>query len=108
MVDYRQKISLEEYRLGVECLLRATHMYGTSGSRAAALVLLSAYNASEWRLDVTEMCILDSENYEAALAVIRGRIEIGTEPHRIVKGGDDIFNELWDRYIRFHISNSYK
>lgn len=44
---------------------------GTSGARASAGVLLGLYNGSRFPFDLTELRVLDGENLEAALAVIR-------------------------------------
>ena len=51
----------------------------TGGSRGAAQVLLSAYNGEAWQLNVVDLCVLDKNNYKAALDVIRGR---GRAVHR--------------------------
>ncbi len=79
-----------------------------SGSRAAAQVVLSAYNGDEWQLDITDLCVLDQEHLDAALAVIRGRAEIRTEPHRLIDNGDRLFRQLSEQWFRYHIDNRWK
>lgn len=79
-----------------------------SGSRAAAQVVLSAYNGNEWQLDITDLCCLDDDHYAAALAVIRGRAEIRTEPHLLIENGDAVFRRLWEQWSRYHIDNRWK
>ncbi|ORJ61341.1 DUF7673 family protein [Geothermobacter hydrogeniphilus] len=98
------KISVEEYAGAVEKLVPIA-LQDTSGSRAAAQVLLSAYNGSEWQLDVTDLCVLDHEHYHAALAVIRGRVELLIEPHKLIHDGDSIFHRIWDLWEYLHVGN---
>jgi uncharacterized protein YoaH (UPF0181 family) len=100
-------ISKEEYQKAVE-LLTALAQTGTSGGRAAAQVVLSAYNGSDWQLDVTDLCVLDPESYLAALNVIRGRVELRIEPHRLIPDGDQVFSRIWDRWKRYNIENRWK
>jgi hypothetical protein len=77
----------------------------TGGSRVAAQVLLSAYNGDDFQLDIVDLCNLDREHYQAALAVIRGRVELRIEPHNLLANGDQVFRELWDRWQRIHVTN---
>jgi hypothetical protein len=77
----------------------------TGGSRVAAQVLLSAFNGEEWQLNIVELSLLDQGYYEAALDVIRGRVELGIEPHTLVEGGGRIFEELWLQWERYHVGN---
>lgn len=79
-----------------------------SGSRAAAQVVLSAYNGLSWQLDVTDLCLLDGEYYGAALDVIRGRVELRIEPHYLVKNGNEIFEKLWEQWKRLRLDNRWK
>jgi hypothetical protein len=46
------------------------HDAGTSGARAAALVLLGLYNGPRFPFDLTDLRLLDSDNVRDALAVI--------------------------------------
>lgn len=77
----------------------------TGGSRVAAQVLLSAYNGRDFQLDIVDLCSLDSGNYQAALSVIRGRVELRKEPQDFVEKGDEVFRDLWKRWERYHVSN---
>ena len=83
-------------------------MSDCSGSRAAAQVVLSAYNGNDWQLDITDLCVLDRPHYEAAIAVIRGRTEIRTEPHLLIENGGALFRQLWEQWSRYHIGNRWK
>lgn len=77
----------------------------TGGSRVAAQVLLSAYNGADFQLDIVDLCNLDRVYYQAALAVIRGRVELREEPQNFVENGDEVFRDLWHRWERLHVSN---
>ncbi len=66
----------------------------TGGSRVAAQVLLSAYNGNDFQLNIVDLCTLDRGYYQAALAVIRGRVELGTEPQDLLEDGEHLFREL--------------
>ena len=77
----------------------------TGGARVAAQVLLSAYNGADFQLDIVDLCNLDRVYYQAALAVIRGRVELREEPQNFVENGDEVFRDLWHRWERLHVSN---
>ena len=77
----------------------------TGGSRVAAQVLLSAYNGNDFQLDIVDLCRLDSGHYQAALAVIRGRVELREEPQNFVENGDEVFRDLWQQWQRLHVTN---
>lgn len=101
-------LSVEIYQAAVENLM-AIAKQDTSGSRAAAQVLLSAYNGSEFQLDISDLCLLDFPLYACAIAVIRGRVELRIEPHEIISDGGQRFNALWDQWCpSFHIANRSK
>lgn len=80
----------------------------SAGARVAAQVMLSAYNGSDYQLNVTELGVLDQDHYQAALNVIRGRTELNTAPHTIIENGDRIFMDLWEKWQRYHVSNRWK
>lgn len=100
-------IEWKEYEEAVR-LLTALAQTDTSGGRAAAQVVLSAYNGDEWQLDVTELSLLDGKYYLAALNVIRGRKELMIEPHTLILDGRQIFHRIWNQWRRYHISNRWK
>lgn len=77
----------------------------TGGSGVAAQTLLSAFNGRCFQLDIVDLCTLDCRHYEAALAVIRGRVELGIEPHGLIDDGDRIFTRLWEQWQRIHVAN---
>lgn len=104
----RKRVTVQEYAAAVVALLRLEAHRGTSGAKAAAQVLLSAYNGSEFQLDVTDLCNLSGENLQAALTVIQGRVDTGVEPHTLVKGGGDIFPQMWERWESLHVAERGK
>ena len=77
----------------------------TGGSRVAAQVLLSAYNGADFQLDIVALGNLDHGYYQAALAVIRGRVELREEPQNFVENGDEVFRDLWQQWQRLHVTN---
>lgn len=101
-------VTKEAYAEAVVQLLNTTQMSGTSGARACARLLLSLYNSSEWHFDMSEMGLLDYENYVPAVIAIRGREELMIEPHQLVENGDDIFSALWSRFERFRKTEIWK
>lgn len=103
----KSKISREEYGTGVGKLVPLA-LTSTSGGRAAAGVLLSTYNCYEFHLDVLDLCVLDLGHYLAAMAVIRGRVELGTEPQKMIENGEKVFGEIWDQWEGLMIINRAK
>jgi len=100
-------IGIAEYQRAVIQLITLART-STSGGRAAAQVLLSAYNGSEFQLDVTDLCCISREYYEASLNVIRGRVELRTEPHTLIENGNIIFSDLWEKWSRYSLENRWK
>lgn len=100
-----EKITLEEYKSGILTLVTLASNHVGSSAATAAQVLLSTFNGSEWHVDLTALCNLDEEYYQAALAVIRGRVECQYEPHTLIDNGRDIFSQLWDHWCFLHVGN---
>jgi hypothetical protein len=69
---------------------------------------LSAYNGEAFQLNIVDLCTLDKEHYQAALSVIRGRNELGTEPQSLLDNSDQIFKGLWEQWQRYHVENRAK
>ncbi|KAB0669027.1 hypothetical protein F6V30_14415 [Oryzomonas sagensis] len=96
------RISPEEYaKAVVDCINLARQ--STGGGRVAAQAILSAYNGDSFQLDVSGLCNLDNDNYETVLKVIRGRFEVGREPHEMVSDGGKIFRALWTQWERLEL-----
>lgn len=102
-----EPITLEQYGNAVEKLLTMALEHDGGGARTCAQVLLSAYNGDEWQLDITDLGNLDHNYYPAALAVIRGRVELRREPQDLVKDGSNRFKLLWKQWDRYHVANRH-
>lgn len=99
-------VTESDYREAVSALVKLAQG-DTSGSRAAAQVLLSLYNGSAWHMDLSDLGVLDLRYLQYALIAIRGRVVLMREPHRVIDNGDRIFDQLcelwqhlntWERY----------
>ncbi|MCC5811347.1 MAG: hypothetical protein JJU06_13335 [Ectothiorhodospiraceae bacterium] len=88
--------------------LYLTARHTTSGGRAAAQVLLSAYNGYEFHLDVVDLCLMDEQNLADALTVMQGRAMLGREPHNLLKNGGKLFEALAEQWSGLHVSQRYK
>jgi len=97
----------QRYRDAVETLLPVA-MTDTSGGRAAAQVLLSAYNGNEFHLDVTDLGNLDTRLFAAALEVIQLRTLANREPHELVANGNGRFLQVWEKWRCLHVSCRYR
>lgn len=77
------------------------------GSRVCAQVLLSAYNGTNFQLDVTDLGLLSGQLYEDAITVIRGRNELNVEPHILMEDGDRIFADLQEQWSSYHVQRRW-
>ena len=93
--QYRQILNItpEEYRQSISKLATVA-MTDTSGGRAAAQVLLSAWNGYTWQLDITDLCSLDYGLLEQALMAIRGRVVLMTKPHDMIPDGNAVMRNI--------------
>lgn len=80
----------------------------TSGSRAAAQVLLSLYNGYNWHVDLTDLGVLDYQYLQSALIAIRGRLTVHEEPHNMIENGREIFSELERDWQHLHVTKRYE
>ena len=104
-IDIRE-VSIEDYANSVITLLNMVNQHvGTSSSIAAVQVLLSTYNGNEWHMNLTDLCCFDHVNLTHAMNIMIGRATHFTEPHELVKDGDEHFGKLWDKYYRLHVGN---
>jgi len=94
------EITIEQYQDAVVKMCNLAQD-DTGGSRVAAQVILSAYNGDFWQLSITDLCLLDLDNFKLAMDVIKGRRTLEIEPHNLVDNGKEIFVDLcsqWERY----------
>ncbi len=80
----------------------------TSGSRAAAQILLSLYNGYNYHADLTDLCVLDYAYLQSAIIAIRGRTTVQEEPHNMIENGRDIFLALEQDWQHLHITQRYQ
>ena len=99
-------VTESDYRDSVLALVRLTQN-DTSGSRAAAQVLLSLYNGNEWHMDLTDLGVLDLRNLQHALIVIRERIVLARSVEAVLENGDQIFKQLCDRWASYGNDRRY-
>jgi hypothetical protein len=78
-------------------------MLDTGGSRVAAQVLLSAYDGSNYQIDIAGMGNLDRHYHDLAMAVIQGRYDTGWEPHNLIENGGKIFERLRRDWYGLHV-----
>ncbi|WP_338455088.1 hypothetical protein [uncultured Alteromonas sp.] len=104
----RQKLTVtkHDYSEAVSSLL--TIAFGdTSGSRAAAQVLLSTYNGNSYHMDLTDLCVLDLKYVEQALIVMRGRVMLSIEPQQMIDDGQAKFSCLEDHWKHLYVKNRH-
>lgn len=101
LFDLKKTQAEEPYKAGVKALLDMSLSHDGSGARAAAQVLLGSYNC-HIHLDITDLCLLDTEHFTHAMAVINGRVVCGREPQEMITNGDDLFRDLWNRWEHLH------
>ncbi|EOX8450575.1 hypothetical protein AIT88_002371 [Salmonella enterica subsp. houtenae] len=91
----RQKlyVTQEEYSIAANALVGIA-LTETSGGRAAAQVLLSAWNGYVWQLDIPDLCYLDYDLMEQALIVIRGRVMLMKEPQEVIPEGNTVMKKI--------------
>ena len=100
-------VSTIDYSEAIRHLLRLAKG-DSSGSKAAAQVLLSLYNGHEWHMNLTDLCSLDTEHFQSALIAIRGRVILLKEPQDVISEGDKQFKRLWDDwYSVLHVTQRY-
>ena len=105
----RQKLTVTErdYSDAVSSLLNVAQG-DNSGSRAAAQVLLSTYNGSNFHMDLTDLCVLDLKYVEQALIVLRGRVMLCIEPHQMIDNGKTKFSRLEKQWEHLYVKNRHK
>ncbi|MCO1336212.1 hypothetical protein MO867_17925 [Microbulbifer sp. OS29] len=85
----------------VETLLKVANGY-SGASKAAALVLLSAWNSSDFAVPVAELALLDGDNYQHAINVMNLRYH-GKEPQSVIANGDKKFHALYREWNHLEI-----
>lgn len=102
------RVTLEHYAAAVALLVQLALSHSdTSGGQAAAQVLLGTYNAHEFHLDITDLCLLDDDALTAAWTVLRGRVELREEPQEHIKNGREVFAALWKEFQHLNTGHRY-
>lgn len=107
IVQNQRKLATSPYARAVKHLTQVVLSQDGSGARAAAQVLLSAYNGHHYHLDITDLGYLDIDNYDHAMAVIHGRVHTSTEPHTLIGNGSAIFLAIEDRWRHLHVNQRH-
>lgn len=76
----------------------------TGAAEAAAQVLLACYDGASYHLCIRDLCVLDPRHYQAALLVIRLRVEHGIEPQEVFEDSDP-FPKLCEHWQSLHINH---
>lgn len=105
----RQRLGVSEldYKEAVQSLYQLA-IDDTSGSKAAAQVLLSAYNSSNFQLAVADLQLMDLAYIEKALIVIRGCNLLFIGPHQVIDDGREKFYRLQELWPGYHKDNQHK
>lgn len=96
---YEKAAAAREARLAdclrsAEIALNWATRHNCSGARVFATVLASLYNGKRVKFDVSDLRLLDSENFEHAVNVMRLSFETNSEPHTWFPGGGRIFEKM--------------
>lgn len=75
----------------------------SGASAPAATVLLSIETQGQWKFDLTDLSILDPDNFEAAICVMKYWHEQQVTPSSILVDGQEIFQELRKKWA--HLRN---
>lgn len=103
-----EPITDEEYTNAIIHLYKLAEQ-DSGGSYYAAQVLLSLYNGDAFHVDLARIaCNLDADHLNSALIAIKGRGQLMTEPHNVIKDGDKYFGDLWRECESLHVSERYK
>lgn len=108
MSEVNKEVSIGPYTEAVKHLSKMVLTQDGSGARAAAQVLLSTYNGTNYQLDVTDLCHLDADNFLYAQAIISGRVHTLKEPHTVIENGGDIFDQIERKWSWLNVRNRYK
>lgn len=92
--DKARMARLDDCLKSAEIALDWALHHDCSGARVFATVLASLYNGNRVKFDVSDLRLLDSENFEHALNVMRLSFETHSEPHTWFPKGGAIFEKM--------------
>lgn len=85
---------LSECLKSVEVAVTWALKHDTSGARVFATLLASMYNGNRVKFDVSDLKLLDRENFEHALNCMRICQELHREPHQFFEKGGELFERI--------------
>lgn len=89
-----RKATLDKCLKSMEVAVNWALKHDTSGARVFATMLASMYNGNRVKFDVSDLKLLDRENFEHALNCMRLCQELHREPHQFFKNGGDLFEQI--------------
>lgn len=91
-----RKATLSGCLKSIEIALNWALKHDTSGARVFATLLASMYNGNRVKFDVSDLKLLDRDNFEHALNCMRICQELHREPHQFFENGGALF----ERFIK--------
>lgn len=85
---------LSECLKSVEIAVTWALRHDTSGARVFATLLASMYNGNRVKFDVSDLKLLDRENFEHAINCMRICQELHREPHQFFEKGSELFERI--------------
>lgn len=88
---------MKKYENAIKSLVELANK-SCGSSKAAAAVLLSAYDPAEYPLDISELCLFDPDYLASAMTVISLRVCNGREPQYFIHNGIEVFRLIAKRW----------
>jgi hypothetical protein len=85
---------LDDCLKSAEIALNWALRHDCSGAHVFATLLASLYNGQRVKFDVSDLRLLDAENFEHALNVMRLSFETSSEPHTWFPNGGRLFEKM--------------
>lgn len=89
-----RKARLDDCLKSLEIAVTWALKHDTSGARVFATLLASMYNGNRVKFDVSDLKLLDAENFEHALNCMRLCQETHREPHQFFERGGELFEQI--------------
>lgn len=89
-----RKARLDDCLKSLEIAVTWALKHDTSGARVFATLLASMYNGNRVKFDVSDLKLLDQENFEHALNSMRICQELHREPHQFFENGGALFEQI--------------
>lgn len=89
-----RKADLSRCLKSIEIAVTWALRHDTSGARVFATLLSSMYNGNRVKFDVSDLKLLDRENFEHAINCMRICQELHREPHQFFEKGSELFERI--------------